>query len=244
MTLSHSLRCKHSVASACGTASHANILAPPISGSDAFAVFWIFVAARRAGPAVAIGAASALGARLRWRRARPREFRIIGGRRAGALRAIGAFALGRPRSPPPKPSRFPSPGSASSRSPASRCGDPGPPNIRASPMRRGEEPDLFLLVNMAISALWGACSSRSAAFCAWLGRPGRRRRLVGAGVLASIFGPKLLIRLAMRRQIRQTETYRWRARFRARGRRGTSTSPWSAPASAASPPRRCSPTPG
>jgi hypothetical protein len=70
---------------------------------------------------------------------------------------------------------------------------------------------IFKGINMALSALWGVlflllASARALDLSAWA-----EIAIVGSGAAFSIFGPRLLVRFAIRRRIAARETYRWPA---------------------------------
>jgi phytoene dehydrogenase-like protein len=81
---------------------------------------------------------------------------------------------------------------------------------RAAFAQAAESP-IFQLVNMVLSGLWGVLFLLIAAAHMLRAGPWVTTGIVVAGVLVSIFGPKLLTRVAIRRFIASLETYKWPA---------------------------------
>jgi phytoene dehydrogenase-like protein len=81
---------------------------------------------------------------------------------------------------------------------------------RAAFAAESESP-LFELVNMLISALWGALFLADAAVIALHAGALATTALFAFGALVSIFGPKLFIRAILQRVINTAERYRWPA---------------------------------
>lgn len=67
----------------------------------------------------------------------------------------------------------------------------------------------FLAVNSAISALWGGVFLFVAAVHALQWLPAMAATAIAVGALASIFGPKLLVRIGLQRMIRAQQDYHW-----------------------------------
>ena len=70
---------------------------------------------------------------------------------------------------------------------------------------------LFFVVNMMISGLWAALFLLDALVLALKAGELATTAIFGFGALASIFGPKTLIRLVLERRIAAAESYRWPA---------------------------------
>ncbi len=81
---------------------------------------------------------------------------------------------------------------------------------RAAFAQAAETP-IFQAVNMVLSGLWGLLFLLIAAAQMLRAGPWITTGIVAVGVLISIFGPKLLTRVAIRRYIASLETYRWPA---------------------------------
>ena len=79
----------------------------------------------------------------------------------------------------------------------------------ASAFGGAAESPVFLVINMALSLVWGVVFLALAALI-WFGAPHVWSALLtGAGALVSIFGPKHLIRIGLDRAIRARETWSW-----------------------------------
>jgi phytoene dehydrogenase-like protein len=70
---------------------------------------------------------------------------------------------------------------------------------------------VFQAVNMALSGLWGALFMLLALAHGLHAGPAFTAAIVVSGAIVSIFGPRLITRAMIWRQIRATEKYRWRA---------------------------------
>jgi phytoene dehydrogenase-like protein len=178
-------------------------------GQSPFMIFWILLGFGAPGPAIAAGAILSFGI-CAWRLPRL-ELPLFDAGGLALFVALGAFALVAPQAAAANALwlSFAGLGVLALASVALRR--PWTAEFSRLAYASQATSPIFQAVNMAISALWGALFLaigllRLAEAAAWIDGA-----LVGVGVLASIFGPKLLIRLAIRRSIRQTETYRWRA---------------------------------
>ncbi len=178
-------------------------------GLAPFALFWILAAWAGVGAALGLAFAAAL-ALAAWR-GRSGEFRIM---EAGALvvfAAIGALGLAAPGFVAARavPLSFAGLGALALVSVA--LGRPWTADYSRAAYSAEANSPLFRLVNMALSALWGAIFLIDAAALGLGLGTAATASAFAFGALASLFGPKLMIRAALRRHIAAAEAYRWPA---------------------------------
>jgi phytoene dehydrogenase-like protein len=73
------------------------------------------------------------------------------------------------------------------------------------------ESPIFVAINMALSAMWGVLFLLIAAARATHAGTAVIAIIVGSGTIASVFGPRVLMRWGARRHLAARETYRWPA---------------------------------
>ena len=171
--------------------------------------FWVLLGFWSLGAAVAVGLAASL-ALAAWRLDR-REFFIleIGG--LATFLVMGALALAAPAFFPGAALwlSFAGLGLAALISVAIRR--PWTSDYSRAAFAAESESPLFELVNMLISALWGALFLADALVLALRAGALATTALFAFGALVSIFGPKVAIRAILRRAIDTAERYRWPA---------------------------------
>jgi len=171
--------------------------------------FWLLLGFASPGAAVAVGLAASI-ALVAWRLAR-REFFILEVGSLATFLVMGALAIAAPAffAGAALWLSFAGLGLTALVSVAIRR--PWTSDYSRAAFAAESESPLFELVNLLISALWGALFLADAAVIALRAGALATTALFAFGALVSIFGPKVFVRAILQRVIDQAERYRWPA---------------------------------
>ena len=178
-------------------------------GLGAFTLFWVALGLFGAGTAIVLGLGASLA--LVAFRARARDARALEIAGLIAFAAMGLVFLAAPggMSEAALPMSFAALGLASLASVA--IGRPWTSDYARAAFAAEAESPIFHVVNVGISAFWGALFLVDAGVVALKLGGAVTTGLFVFGALVSIFGPRFVIRGAVARQIRAAESYRWPA---------------------------------
>ncbi len=172
-------------------------------------VFWILLGLATPSAAIAIGLAAAIALGV-WRARRGEIFILeIGG--LATFLVMGALALAAPAflAGAALWLSFAGLGLTALASVALRR--PWTSDYSRAAFAAESQSPLFDVVNMLISGLWGALFTADAVVLALHAGPLATTGLFAFGAVASIFGPKVFVRMVVRRMIDTAEAYRWPA---------------------------------